>query len=163
MQTRKKNKVICRDLENKKHLVAIDKLVFRPSVYGVLIEDNKVFLSAQWDGFDFPGGGIEINETIEDALKREFFEETGYKIKVDEILHCQSGFYKPKFEEKYWNTILMYYRCYRVGGKISIKNLDDYEKKYCSLPQWINIGELSKIKFYNGVNSIKLIKKALKK
>jgi len=63
-------KVICHDLNEKEFEVDADKLIFRPSIYGVLIEDNKVLLSKQWDGYDMPGGGVNIHETLEEALKR---------------------------------------------------------------------------------------------
>lgn len=62
-------KVICRDHEEKLYEVGVDKLKFRPSVYGILIEDGKVLLSRQWEGYDFPGGGIELGETVEEVLK----------------------------------------------------------------------------------------------
>ena len=66
----------CRNVHGKESDAPIDKFKFRPSVYGVLIEDDKILLSRQWDGYDFPGGGIELDETIEEALRREFIEET---------------------------------------------------------------------------------------
>ena len=57
----KQNKnVICRDLDKREFAVSSDKLVFRPSVYGILIENSKVLLPKQWDGYDFPGGGIKF-------------------------------------------------------------------------------------------------------
>lgn len=54
-------------------------------VYGLLIKDNKILLikksGGPYDGkLDLPGGTIEFNESIEDALIREFKEEVGIDI-----------------------------------------------------------------------------------
>lgn len=59
---------------------------FHIGVYGILIKDKKILLIKKSRGaykgmFDLPGGGIEFGEKIEDALKREFIEETGITIK----------------------------------------------------------------------------------
>ena len=75
-------KIVCHDLYKNKFVVSHKKLAWRPSVYGVLVERNKVLLSKQFSGYDFPGGGVNLTETLDEALKREFFEETGLKIKV---------------------------------------------------------------------------------
>jgi len=157
-------KVICHDLDNNKFEIKSNKLTFRPSVYGILIENNKILLSKQWDGYDFPGGGIKVHETIEEALKREFFEETGLKIEPLFPVHFETSFYIPrkrKDEKKqYWNCVLIFMLVKNVGGKISVDNLDEYEKEYTGLPEWIDLKKLKKIKFYNSVDSILVIKKA---
>jgi len=54
-------------------------------VYGLLVKDNKILLikkcGGPYDGkLDLPGGSIEFNESIEEALIREFKEEVGIDI-----------------------------------------------------------------------------------
>lgn len=70
-------KIICHDINGGLNEVGEDQLRFRPSAYGILIDGDKILLTRQYDGYEFPGGGIELGETIQDAVKREFFEETG--------------------------------------------------------------------------------------
>ena len=155
-------KIICKDINNNDHEVDPLDLRFRPSTYGVLIEENKILLSKQWDGYDFPGGGMDIHENIKDTLKREFFEETGIKVKPGKLITVRQSFFKPPYGDGYWNSILMYYLVEKIGGEISKDNFDEHEKEYADLPEWIDIEKISDIKFYNSANSIKIIKKAQK-
>lgn len=156
--------VICHDIYGKLYKVDAKKLVFRPSIYGILIEKNKVLLSRQWDGYDFPGGGAELHETIEDTLKREFWEETGFKIKPIKIIQVGSSFFYALSRKKYWNCQLFYFSVKKISGKLSKANFDEYEKKYANLAKWIDIKNLGRLKFYNKLGrqgSIKIIKQAL--
>ncbi|MCM3337500.1 NUDIX domain-containing protein [Paenibacillus sp. MER TA 81-3] len=55
---------------------------FNVRVSGILIVDNHLLLQ-QHDGGDYwylPGGRVEMFETSEEALRREFIEETGITI-----------------------------------------------------------------------------------
>lgn len=160
----KARNVICTDIRGNKYSVSTDKLSFRPSVYAVIIEKNKVLLSKQWDGYDFPGGGVELGETIEEALKRETWEETGVKIAVGDIVYCKDAFFKFTFgRQKYKQSILMYYLCRKIGGSLTDKNLLDYEKKYTGKPEWIDVDKVKDIKFYNSVDSVEIVRQALRK
>lgn len=48
-----------------------------------IIKDKKIMLGQpyNWDGFIVPGGGVDDNETIESAAKREVLEEIGVQVK----------------------------------------------------------------------------------
>jgi|SRR3989344_1361733 len=91
-----KKQVVCHDSFNKLYKVDPGKLSFRPSVYAVIIKNGKILLCKQTAGYyDFPGGGIEINETVDEALYREVWEETGFKIKKGKLLDCFTSFFMP--------------------------------------------------------------------
>lgn len=154
----KKNLVKCRDVYGKEFEVTVDELSFRPSVYGIIIKDDKILLSKQWDGYDFPGGGIKLGETIDEALVREVKEETGLDIKKNKIVACENSFFKYQQKEKYVQSILIYYLCEIVGGEISLDFLAESEKDYVGLPEWIDLADIEKIKFYNSIDSVEVIK-----
>lgn len=60
-------------------------------VAAIIIENGKVFATQRGygefkDGWEFPGGKIEPNETPEDAIVREIKEELDTKVEVQELL-----------------------------------------------------------------------------
>ncbi|MEA3449778.1 MAG: NUDIX domain-containing protein [Patescibacteria group bacterium] len=157
-------KIICHNLDNNKFEVEADKLIFRPSVYGILIKNDKILLSKQWDGYDMPGGGVDIHETLEEALVREFFEETGLKVEVLNPVYTETSLFHPshstKHKDEFWNCPLTYYLVKQIGGKISKDNFDEEEKDYADLPEWIDLEKVDSLKFFNSVDSASVIKKA---
>lgn len=152
--------ITCRDIKNKKYKVQASELIFRPSVYGLIFKGSKILLSKQWDGYDFPGGGVKKGEVIEQALKREVHEETGLKVEPHKLINVFDDFFISIESKKSLHSILIYYTCKNPKGKISTDNLDIDEKIYVGKAEWVNLKEIKKIKFYNGVNSLKLIKEA---
>jgi len=160
----KKSAVVCHDMNGKLYKVSPAKLSFRPSVYGVIIKNKKILLFKQTDGnYDFPGGGIEIDETIDEALKREVWEETGFKIKKGKLLDCFTSFFYARYRKKFFNTVLVYYECGITGGKLTKKNLEKWEKEYGFGPVWVDLSDFKKsnLIFRNGVDSIGLVKKVI--
>ncbi|WP_201005821.1 NUDIX hydrolase [Paenibacillus glycanilyticus] len=55
-------------------------------VYGIFMVNEKILVIRKSLGpytgqFDLPGGRLEVSESLEQGLKREFNEETGFKVK----------------------------------------------------------------------------------
>jgi len=54
--------------------------------YGILLREGRVMIAAEWVGrvfaWKYPGGGVEPDETAEQAVVREFGEETGLAVRV---------------------------------------------------------------------------------
>ena len=140
--------------------VSVDKLLFRPSVYGVIIKDKKILLVPQWDGYDFPGGGVELGETMDEALVREVKEETGLTVLRGPVLLCENNFFIHPYSKKPLHTILAYYQCTATGGEISDAGFDEHEKEYAKKAEWVDLDRIGAIKFLNPIDSPALIKRA---
>jgi 8-oxo-dGTP diphosphatase len=154
--------VVCRNrLTGEIKEVLAEKLQFRPGAYAVIIQDGKVLLSPQWDGWDFPGGGIEKGETFEQALVREVKEETGLDARPGALLHVTQDFFIANYmDDTYFHSLCFYYTCTDPRGEISTAGFAEYEKKYMKAAEWVPLEKIDGLKFYNPVNSPELIRKA---
>ena len=65
-------------------------------VAGVLVRDGKILLQREENGTEYavPGGHIQIGETLEDGLKREWLEEMGTKICCQRMLWTEECFWE---------------------------------------------------------------------
>lgn len=105
------------------------KAFVRPSVRGIIIRDGKVAMvhSLKYDYYKFPGGGIEDDEELEEALLREVSEESGLKVilpsvrKYGLVHRVQKGQKEAMFIQDNY-----YFLC-DVEEKIGSQQLDDYE------------------------------------
>lgn len=155
--------VICRDMHGGTKEVDISELYFRPSVYGVVIKDDKVLLSPQFDdGYDMPGGGVDLGEPLEEAVIREVREETGLTVAVKDTLLVADDLFTHPGTGRHMHSILIYYLCEYVSGEISTDGFDEHEKEYAGKAVWIPIKDLDILKFYNSVDSPSIIRKANK-
>jgi 8-oxo-dGTP pyrophosphatase MutT (NUDIX family) len=93
--------------------VPTEKLLYRPSVYGLILSGEKILLlryqaDTRWT---MPGGAVEKGERIESALHREIKEETGIETHIDEFLHFTERFFYYDPAGEAWQAYLFYYRC----------------------------------------------------
>ncbi|MBP7700674.1 NUDIX domain-containing protein [Candidatus Woesebacteria bacterium] len=149
--------VICDDIYGKTYKVQSSELSFRPAVYAVIIHDGKVLLSKQWEGYDFPGGAIELGESTADALIREVKEETGLVVKVGKLLHCDNSFFKLPFKGSFVHSIQIFHQCEVVGGELSTQFLDEQELRYVGKAEWINLEDFANVKIYSSVDAKKVL------
>ena len=85
----------------------------RPIVLGIAIRDGKLLVSEGYDSkkdshfYRCLGGGIEFQETSQEALKREFMEELGININVKNLLGVAENIFT--FEGKQGHEIVFMY------------------------------------------------------
>lgn len=64
----------------------------RVGVYGVSVDEGRLLLTLTGEGnldagkWTLPGGGVNWGETLDEALHREFHEETGLRASVGPVL-----------------------------------------------------------------------------
>lgn len=71
--------------------------VTRLSAYAVILDQQDRMLLTWYNGqgrgepaWSLPGGGIEFDETLEEGLAREVYEEAGYRIEAGDVLHAST-------------------------------------------------------------------------
>ena len=138
--------------------VEATKLQWRPSAYGIIINDGKLLLLKQTNGYDLPGGGLDLGESIEAAVIREVKEESGLEVANPKLLAATSSFYKPHLtDNKYVQTLMFYYECDLVGGEINNSGFDEWEQEYAIGAEWVPLTELDKLQIGTSVDFRKYI------
>ena len=61
-------------------------------------------------GYFLPGGGIEDGENLEECLIREFMEETGYSIKINNFIGKASRYYISEAFNHYRHPVGFFYK-----------------------------------------------------
>jgi 8-oxo-dGTP diphosphatase len=150
--------VTCTNARGESVEAPVDTLEFRPSVYGVIIKDDAVLLTGQWDGYDFPGGGVEKGEMLEDALVREVREETAITVRKGDMLYMHQGFFVHPVTKKCYNSMLFFYKCDYVSGDIADYVRGEHEHDYNKPPVWMPLEQFTTdLKMYNPIDSVALV------
>ncbi len=95
---------------------------FRIGVNALIFDEGRVLLAHRRDidWWNLPGGGMEIGETVEEAIRREVREETGLEAQVERLVGVYS---KPQKQE-----VVLTFRCRVTGGALQATE----ESRACS-------------------------------
>lgn len=129
-------------IEDMRNLVGNHPLILIGSHAIILNEKDEVLLQLRTDfkRWGIIGGALEYNETLEEALKREVYEETGLIIKNPELFRTYSG---PDFFQIYPNGdqvhgVLVVYICREFYGEFVCDQSESKELRFFSLDELPN-------------------------
>ena len=86
--------------------------------------NNDVLLGYSHNNYQFPGGHVEENETLVQAVNREVLEETGIELNITNIepFACAIGYYKDWPAEGKNRKIEIYYYEVKTDEKPNLEN-----------------------------------------
>jgi 8-oxo-dGTP pyrophosphatase MutT (NUDIX family) len=137
-----------KDWDGNKHSIPADReICWRPSVYGLIIENEEILLvKPKWhDMWELPGGGVELEESIASAMERELLEETGYKVEGDcgEPVHLEDNFFYAPNVDEYFHSLPIVFSTKLKDEEQMMENID-FEEEIESV-KWFALQELGSI------------------
>jgi len=112
-------------------------IIKKDNLYLVTQRNRNKHMGLKWE---FPGGKVEANETLKEALTREIYEELNININVYEKLAEES------YKDSEINIVLHYFLCSIKDGVI---NLNEHEAM-----EWIDKTDFDKYDFVEGDGNI---------
>lgn len=106
------------------------KYPFNVRAYGALIVNGQVLLiNESFKGVNMtklPGGGLEFGEGLKQCVIREFQEELGMEIKIDQHIYTTDFFQPSAFNPKE-QLISVYYKVSAVDNNFNFENIEPLE------------------------------------
>lgn len=127
----------------------MSKFVQPPVSTAIIVQDGRVLMARRRERegrllWAFPGGGIEVGESPEEAAVREVSEEVGLEVEAVQVLgdrvHPQSGVH------------MTYVACTVVSGEASVVDEDELAEvlwlEHGQIPEYVPWGLFDKVQAY---------------
>ncbi len=120
------------------------RILRRHAARGIVLREDKILLlfTERYNDFSLPGGGVDGDEDIQVALKRELEEETGAR---DVQVHSYFGFieeYRPYWKPEYdlMHMTSHFFVCDIAPEQAEVR-MESYEIANGMKPIWISVNE----------------------
>lgn len=100
------------------HIVAVGGFVTNE-------KDEVLLVKSECRGWEFPGGQVEVGESLPQAIKREVFEESGAIVEVEGIIGIYSNTSKKQGYngvEEIPTIVNIDFRCRYISGELRLSN-----------------------------------------
>ena len=120
---------------------------FRPSVYGIIVQNGKILLMNNRNSplLSFPGGGIDLGETNEEALHREIAEETGITATINHLISFDQDFFYYEPKDILVHTFIFFYDCTPLT--LEPHSDSDVADEESEKPRWFDLTDLKPDQF----------------
>jgi ADP-ribose pyrophosphatase YjhB (NUDIX family) len=121
-------------IENLREVIGTQPLILVGSVVAVIDQKGRILLQKKTNGvWNIPGGLLELEESTEEAARREIFEETGIEIGVLELVNVFSGkqfFNKLANGDEFYPVTIAYLSRDIKGGELKADGIETLEAKF---------------------------------
>lgn len=105
-------------------------------VAAIIVEEGKVLATQRGygefqGGWEFPGGKVELGETLESALKREIKEELDVGIEIATYIDT------VEYDYPYFHLTMHCYKCRMLNGLLKLKEHE--------AAKWVSQNELKEV------------------
>ncbi len=121
---------------------------------GIILRDGKILMNRRNDPhnaafhgkWEFPGGGMDFGQTIEENLVREVREEAGYDVRIVRLLGSIEVFPMEKPNGERTQIYLLPYVCAVVGGDGVVNPMEVIESRWFDIDEVLEYDLLAKNK-----------------
>jgi 8-oxo-dGTP diphosphatase len=116
-------------------IIAVGGVIFHEE-FVLLVKRNKEPAIGQWS---LPGGAVELGETLEEALKREIYEEVSIKIGIGGLVRLLDRIVHDKKRKVRFHYVIANYWGWRVSGQPHAAS-DTSDARFVSLKEARELG-----------------------
>ncbi len=126
---------------------------FRVRASGIITRDDHILLIDCFDEYigqhyDIPGGGVDRNEPVLTAVRREMREETGYDVEVGRLLLvCEALHENATTPDEEFHAFALIFECHIIGEQHDPSLPDTIQTGVV----WVPIDDLTRITLLPGI------------